>query len=260
MSIDWITVSAQIINFLILVWLLKRFLYRPVMQAMDRREQRIFEQMDDAQAREQKANEKMQHYLDKMNELARTREEILAKTQEKAEQQKRQLLDEARQEVAKTRVHWQKQARQEKEELLDNLRLQVSNAVQGIARKALGDLADIGLEEQIIHSFIGRLTSLDKESRALMLGSSEGPAEAARIASAFELDSSARSRLTRAIHEHLIDGIEVKYSESPELLCGITLTVGEGQLSWNLADYLQQLNQHIENALVSTASPEKLQE
>ncbi|PTN13106.1 F0F1 ATP synthase subunit B [Nitrosomonas aestuarii] len=258
MSIDWITVSAQIINFLILVWLLKRFLYRPVMQAMDRREQHIFEQLDDAQAREQKANEKMQYYLEKMNELARTRDEILAKTQEKAEQQKRQLLDEARLEVAKVREHWQNQVRLEKEELLDNLRHQVSNAVQGIARKALGDLANADLEEQIVHSFIGRLVSLDKESRALMLGSSDDSAEPARISSAFELDSGARSRLTRAIHEHLIDGIDVKYSKSPELLCGIALTVGEGQLSWNLADYLEQLNQHIENVLVSTTSPEKL--
>ena len=45
MDVDWITVSAQIVNFLILVWLLKRFLYRPVLNAMNRREQRIHQRL-----------------------------------------------------------------------------------------------------------------------------------------------------------------------------------------------------------------------
>lgn len=260
MSIDWITVSAQIINFLILVWLLRRFLYQPVIQAMDEREQRIAEQLNEAQAREQKADEEVQHYHEKMKELDRTRDKILANAQEKAEQQKKQLLDEARKEVAETREHWQRQAQQEKEEFWGELRHQISNAIQGIARKALRDLADADLEEQIIHSFIHRLKSLDKKSRELMLNSLEESSEPIRITSTFELDSTVGGRLTRAIHEHIIDGVDIEYHESPELLCGITLTVGEGQLGWNLADYLQQLNERVEDTFAPIASLGKAKE
>ncbi len=51
MQIDWLTVIAQIVNFLILVWLLKRFLYQPVINAMDQREQRIAERLQKAELR-----------------------------------------------------------------------------------------------------------------------------------------------------------------------------------------------------------------
>ena len=41
MLIDGFTVGAQVLNFLILVWLMKRFLYQPILDAIDAREQRI---------------------------------------------------------------------------------------------------------------------------------------------------------------------------------------------------------------------------
>ena len=62
MAIDWMTVSAQIVNFLLLVWLLKRFLYQPVLSAMDRREQDIAERLGAALDREQQAEAKIQQY------------------------------------------------------------------------------------------------------------------------------------------------------------------------------------------------------
>ncbi|MCB1947467.1 F0F1 ATP synthase subunit B [Nitrosomonas sp.] len=260
MSIDWITVSAQIVNFLILVWLLKRFLYQPVIRAMDRREQQIAAQLDQAQAREQNANEKAQEYQAMAKELERTRNAILSDAHEKAEQQRRQLLDEARQEVTKTRDHWHRQFQQEKEEFLNNMRSQISNTVQNIARKALDDLADAELEEQIITSFINRLSSLDQQSQTLLQKASRESSEPVRITSTFKLDSAARKRLTHAIHAHLIDGAIVEYDESSELLCGIALMAGEGQLSWNLADYIQRLGQDVEKALSPAARPETQKE
>lgn len=255
MSIDWITVSAQIVNFLILVWLLKRFLYQPVIRAMDRREQQIASQLDEAQAREQKAEIKSQEYQVMLTELERTRDNILAETHAKAEQQKRQLLDEARREVNETREHWQRQFQLEKAEFLSNARNQIANTVQNIARNALADLADIELEEQIIASFINRLGSLDQRSQTLIQKSSRQSSEPVRITSTFKLDTAARKRLTHAVHANLVDGIEVEYSESAELLCGIALTAGEGQLSWNLADYIHKLNQDVEQAISPDTQP-----
>ncbi len=256
MSIDWITVSAQIINFLILVWLLKHFLYQPVMRAMESREQRIAEQLSEAQAREQVAEEKVQNYQEKSAELQFKYDEILAEAGKRAEQHKRQLFDEARAEVAKTRLHWQQQAQQEKEEFLGNLRHRASDAIQVIARKALTDLAEIDLEEQIIQSFIHRLKSLDEESHKTLLGTSEP----VRIASAFELNSAMRDQLTCAVHEHLIDGIDVEYTKSPELVCGIELSAGEGRLSWNLANYLGELSERVEEAFAPNALSKEAKE
>jgi F-type H+-transporting ATPase subunit b len=242
MQIDWITVSAQIVNFLILVWLLKQFLYQPVVRAIDRREERIAARLNDAQVREQQADEKMHSYQDKADELERSRDEILSQARQQAELQKRQLLEDARAEVAETRANWQQQANEEKDEFLADLRRQAATAIQAIARKALRDLADAELEEHVVRTFLARLKSLDRETREALAHT----AEPVRITSAFPLASRVRGRVTRAIHEHLAEGIEVDYRQSPDVLCGIELTSGGRRLSWTLADYMEELTARIE--------------
>jgi F-type H+-transporting ATPase subunit b len=242
MDIDWITVSAQIINFLILVWLLKRFLYQPVIRAMDRREQRVADRLKDAQTREQQAEDEMRRYQDKQTELEDSREALREEARQQAEQEKRRMFDEARDEVKATREHWQQQTEQEKAEFLGSLRKQAAEAIQLIARKALTDLADADLEQHLIQVFIERLKALDKEARAAL-------AEAAspvHISSAFELDSTVRGRITRAVHENLGEGLTVQYDQSPGLVCGIELRAGGRRLGWNLADYLEELGERVE--------------
>lgn len=254
MTIDWITVTAQIINFLLLVWLLKRFLYQPVMRAMERREQRIADHLNEAQGREQQADEQIRHYREQAEALSRQHDELLARAREEGEQEKMKLLDEAREEVEKNRVSWQRQVDEEKTEFLDNLRHQAADAIQLLARKALHDLADSELEARIMDTFIERMKTLDSDScEALQQGN-----EAVHIRTAFELDSTARARLTRAVHEYLTDAVEVEYSESPELLCGIELSRGGQQLSWHLADYMDELAERVEAAF-APLEPSKIE-
>jgi F-type H+-transporting ATPase subunit b len=250
-TVDWITVSAQIVNFLVLVWLLKRFLYEPVIRAMDRREQRIAEQLQVAQEREQQAQVEQQQYQDKAAQLDRQREELITKAQQQAEEEKHQLLDLARDEVNEQRKQWLGQADQDKEEFLKILQKKSTEAIQAISRKALSDLANADLEEQVIAAFIHRLKSLDKDSRKALAQAVTGASEPLRIHSAFELDSTVRARITRAVHEYIAEGIDTQYSGSPELLCGIELSGGGQHLSWNLADYLRELNTRMEDAFSS---------
>ncbi len=60
MSIDWITVVAQLLNFLVLVWLLKRFLYRPILDGIDAREVEISTRMAEATEARKKAEAEVQ--------------------------------------------------------------------------------------------------------------------------------------------------------------------------------------------------------
>ncbi len=255
MQIDWITVSAQIVNFLILVWLLKRFLYHPVMRAMEQREQRIADRLNKAEAREQQASEQQQQYQHKTEELERKRDEMLIKAREQAEQGKRQLLDEARAIVAETRKQWQQQAAQEKADFFNRLKQETAEAIQAIARKALKDLADAGLEEQLIEKFIEQLKVADKDLQQT-LHHNTGPL---RIHTAYELDSTVRARLTRFMHEHFSADIQVEYSTTPELLCGILLVSGDRQLGWNLNEYLDDLSERMDEAF-SSVRPSAKQE
>lgn len=244
MQIDWLTVIAQIINFLILVWLLKRFLYQPIINAMDRREQRITERLREAEQREQAAEESKQDYLNKMEALEQDREALMDEARQAAETKQRELLDEARAEAAEKRSHWQHQVLEEKQNFLRSLKHEAAESIQRIARRALADLADTELEEQIIHAFIHRLKTLDTDSRHAIAA-----AESAQITTSFELDSAIRGQLTRTIHEQIGKGIDIYYRVSPELLSGIELSVAGRRLSWTLAEYLRELEERIQAQL-----------
>jgi len=65
MLIDWFTVGAQIVNFLILVWLLKHFLYKPILDAIDAREKRIAAELADADAKKAEAEKERTDFEDK---------------------------------------------------------------------------------------------------------------------------------------------------------------------------------------------------
>jgi F-type H+-transporting ATPase subunit b len=79
MLIDWFTVSAQTLNFLILVWLMKRFLYQPILHAIDAREKRIATELADADAKKTEAQKERDEFQCKNDELDRQRAALLSK-------------------------------------------------------------------------------------------------------------------------------------------------------------------------------------
>ncbi|MEZ4485078.1 MAG: hypothetical protein R2864_10965 [Syntrophotaleaceae bacterium] len=94
MLIDWFTVAAQTFNFLLLIWLLKRFLYGPILQAMDRREARIAGRLQEAQQEQEAAKNEAAEYRRLNRELEEGRAERLREVTEEAAQHRKQLIDE----------------------------------------------------------------------------------------------------------------------------------------------------------------------
>jgi F-type H+-transporting ATPase subunit b len=92
MLIDWFTVGAQVINFLILVWLLKRFLYHPILNALDAREERIAKELADADAKKTEAQKERDEFQHKNEEFDQQRADILSKATEEAKVERRRLL------------------------------------------------------------------------------------------------------------------------------------------------------------------------
>ena len=245
MQIDWLTVAAQVVNFLIVVWLLKHFLYGPVTAAMARREDGIRERIQNSREREQQAEDERARLHERLDRIEERRDAILAQAREKAEDERRRLRDEARDESESARRRWQEQARRERDDFLGELRRRSTDGFETLARRALGDLAETGLEEQMARTLAARLADLDEDTRRA-LAHGDGPV---RVTSAFPLTDAARERLGEAISKHLRAEAEVRYDESKGLLCGIELTANDHRLGWTLADYLDRLEANLGDAL-----------
>src|SRR5450631_2868065 len=97
MLIDWFTVGAQTLNFLILVWLLKRFLYKPILDAIDAREKRIAAELADADAKKAEARKERDTFEHKNEVFDQQRATLLSKAMEEVKAERQRLLGEARQ-------------------------------------------------------------------------------------------------------------------------------------------------------------------
>lgn len=253
MLIDWFTVVAQMVNFLILVLLLRRFLYGPIISAMDERQARIEADLALAEQKQAEASQEIESYRQKKAELAERRHELMRQAEEEVERRRHALIDEARRQVDEIRARWYRALEQEQSSFLQALRQRVGHQTYTIARKALADMANAELEQQIIELFLDRLQALpDSERRSMadaMGGSRDGAGSRSGqpivVHSGFELSEASRRKITRAIHEALLPHQPVDYRRSPDLICGLALKVQGHKIAWNLADYLDELEREV---------------
>lgn len=139
LGINWGLLLAQLINVGILIWLLNRYLYRPVLNMLNERTRRIQESLQDAeQVKEQLARARQDYDA----ELGRARQEaagILAQAQERAKSQEQEIVAQARIEAERIRNEAREQAAQERDRLLRDLKGQMAELVTLTATKVLGE-------------------------------------------------------------------------------------------------------------------------
>ena len=167
MLIDWFTVGAQALNFLILVWLLKHFLYKPILNAIDAREKRIAAELADADAKKTEAQKERDDFQSKNKAFDEQRSALLGKAADEAKAERERLLDEARKEADSLRAAQATALRNDQKRLGSEITRLAKEEVFGIARKTLADLATVSLEERMGEVFTRRLREMDGKAKEL---------------------------------------------------------------------------------------------
>jgi F-type H+-transporting ATPase subunit b len=260
MLIDWFTVGAQAINFLVLVWLLKRFLYRPVLAAIDAREKKVAAELADAAAREAQAQAEREAFRRRNEALDRERASLMRKAADEAALERQHLLESARQESQVLRSKLTEALANERAELSRQLLARTQAEVLALARRMLTDLAGIGLEDRMTEVFIARLRNLPQEQRRLLDGGprrgwQSASTHAALVRSAFEIPPSRRPEIQAAIRECLGADVSIRFETSPELVCGVELRVDGVKLAWSVADYLTTISEKIAALVARKPAP-----
>jgi F-type H+-transporting ATPase subunit b len=243
--IDWFTVIAQIVNFLILVALLKYFLYGRIMQAMDARERTIATRLEDAATQRAEAQREADDCRKQRQELEATRNEFLAQAKEEADERRIELEHKAREEVDLLRARWQEALRQETDTFLQELRQRAADQVCAIARRALADLANVKLEQQVVEVFLEDLQNLDEERRTALAEAIHKDENTLIVQSAFDLPDKARCKLTRLLRELFANEAEVHFIIAPELVCGVAVEAHGQKIVWSIEHYIDMLQHRI---------------
>ena len=255
MKIDWFTIGAQALNFLILVWLMKRFLYKPILNAIDAREKRIAAQIADADKKKATAQKERDEFQHKNEQFDQQRATLLSKATDEAKAEHKRLLDEARQAATDLSVKRQETLRNDAHNLNQAISRRTQQEVFSIARKALTDLAGMSLEECMVDVFLRRLRELnDAEKNGLKaaLKAASGPVI---VRSAFDLPAAQQSSIERVVKEVIDVKTHVRFETAPNLISGIELTTNGQKVAWSIADYLTSLEKGVDELLKEKDKP-----
>lgn len=246
MQIDGFTVAAQIVNFLILVWLLKRFLYGPITQVIAARQQKIAAALEDARLQIQQAEAERQAYQIRQAELDAQRETWLAQARREVAAQRETWLVAARSEVETQRADWLAAWQRERMEDQRALQREAARRLTAAIRQALRELADTNLEQRMLEPLLARLRALDVGERTTLVRAAR---DGCVVHTAFPLDTARQAQWQAALSECLGNEVSLTFRHDPETACGITLEMPGHRLAWTLDSYLDGFSQQLDAVL-----------
>ncbi|MDN4502660.1 F0F1 ATP synthase subunit B [Alteromonadaceae bacterium BrNp21-10] len=262
MLIDWFTVSAQIINFLLLVWLLKRFLYRPIQNAIDAREQQTAKIVADAAALKTQADQQLQTYVKNNQQFAEQRTSLLNEATEQANVERDKLIKDARQTTEQLRDSRMQSLEQELTAIQQDIVKQNMDEVYAVSHQVLSDLADEDLQQQMFKRFIQRLQSAFTGDSRQLDAIKLKPGSAPVVRSTFTLSNEQQQQIEQLLAQQLLsplasattqtagksvneksNSLHLDYQLVDELLCGIEININGWKLAWSGNNYLHTLQQ-----------------
>lgn len=260
MIIDWFTIVAQALNFVVLVWLLKRFLYKPILNAIDAREERIAAAQKDAEDKKAEALQEKKKFTLKNEKFDQQRAALFQKENDKAKTEGQEMLKKARLEADEYSVKRQETMQREQQSLHEEFSRRTRKEIFAITRKTLADLADHSLEKRISEVFVRRLHDIDDEQKKNLVEAFTSSSAPLLVRSAFQLPPAQQKKIQQALKKEISPEINVDFETDTELISGIELTANGQKIAWSINEYLESLEKSISELMQQQEKPQTKRE
>ncbi|WAK03932.1 F0F1 ATP synthase subunit B family protein [Methylobacter sp. YRD-M1] len=235
MQIDWFTTGAQIVNFLILIALLKKFLYRPIIEAMAARERNLADQRRLLADRQAEAESLKSRYEASLQQIRSEKDKVLADARAQAEIERAGQLQRLSEEVRQKKSRFTEQLQKEQQELGITISRTIVEKALRLGGKILAELADQPLERRIVEHFLHQLSNLpEQEQAAIRQG------RVVTVVSRFPLDETVRQRIAAWLDDASV-ARDIRFEQDERLICGIALETDGRSWDWNIERYLAEL-------------------
>jgi F-type H+-transporting ATPase subunit b len=239
MELDWTTFGLQVVNFLALVWLLKRLLYQPVMEVIGRRQQAIEASVEEARRTRSDAQALQAQLQQQVAELEQHRSQALARLGEDMAQERAQRLEHLEAELQEAR----ERAASVAESRIQTAMAQATESAQRDALAALTRLlerlASPALDARLLDMMIEDLAHLSNEQVNALRQAAQSSGATLELSSAHPLSPADKERLCAALRP--VTGCDMTVVErvDPTLTSGLRVGLGPWLLAANLSDELQ---------------------
>lgn len=252
MQIDWWTLGLQVLNFLILVWLLHRFLINPVRRVIQARKQETERAFDKAREKEQAGEAARQDYERKQSELETERQDLLRRTHEQLTAEREKVLSEAQEradqliEKARTTIQAERQA------ALTDLRREIADLAADLAKSLLLDSGAEPDDATVLEQLETEIANLPAEERDRLKADAARDGAGVTVVTAKPVDPDQRERWAQRLAAVLAGPDGIAFETDPKLIAGAELRFPHAVLRCNWADRLARARA----AMLHTDAPE----
>lgn len=239
MELSWSTFILEIVNFLVLVWILKHFLYQPVLKVIARRRGVIDDELEESRRLQDEAGQLKTDYENRLEDWDRERQRLRDELATELETQRSQQLE---------ALHGELDAEREKARVAESRRqadaareteLQALRQGTRFAARLLGQAAGPELEARLADLLLQELDEISDERVDAIRGQwGETPTEIS-VESAFPLGEERQRQLENRLKTLLGLDLPVNFEQNPALLAGLQVTVGAWVMQVNLRDELK---------------------
>ena len=240
MELNWTTFLLEIINFLVLVWLLQRFFYQPLKDVIERRREGIEKQLQEAREMQHQAELQRTQYENRLNDWETERQDARAQLQKEIAEERRQLLAELQQSLAAERKKSEVLAARPAEEQQRQFEARALALAAHFASKLLGEFATLETQAKLLEHLMRELQQLEPAQREKILTNMDnGKPMSVHVLSAYPLDQNQQKTLGQYLDKLLSSALHYDFDCDRKLLAGVRITVGPWVIHANLADELK---------------------
>jgi F-type H+-transporting ATPase subunit b len=238
-GLDWSTFLLELVNFLILVWILKRFLYAPVKRAITQRQQRVEAAMAEAEARRAEAQRMHQELEAGKQDLERERARAGAALEREMAAERSRRLEALEAEIRR---------RSEKAAILEERRVQDAERrtqeaslelAASFGAKLLSRIADRNLEARLVDLVLEDLPQLPEDQRRALSNNAPAEPQGVRVLSAYPLSDAQQQALREALSRAAGGDLQCEFDLEPGLVAGVEISAGPLVMRANLRDELR---------------------
>lgn len=245
MQINWFEVFAQILNFFILLFLLNKFLFKPVMAAMEKREEEIANTVKNAEVKLAEAESLVENYEKKISEIKLQEDEILTQAKKEAESKRELLLSQYKEEVSLKKQNFENEFINEKSDFIKEFRKFLANYTIKISKKVLKPLSNSDLEDKV---FEGLLNTIEKIDEDILNEERKIKRESITVESSNELPDVQKNILNEKISSILNqekNNLNISYKINLDLIYGYKIIFNTYTINENLNFYLKDLEEEV---------------
>lgn len=241
------TIIAQIINFSVLIFLLNRFLYKPVLKTMDKRRNDIKQKIEETEKKLEESDKLKADYLNKLNEVEK--ENIILKKQaiEDVKKFKELELQKAKDDILNKKERFKDYLHLEQKNLVENFNDYLMDMFVEYSNNILKIIANSNLQNEIVNNFVEKIKNLAKDKVSEV---NELNVDTIYILSSDDLSDNEKETIRISLIQKGFIFNNIKYNVDKKLILGIELKAKSYVVSWNVKELTTNFVANIDRKMI----------